>query len=310
MRGSLVIAAASAAVLAAAAPAAAATPQLGCKDANGPLWTPHAIGPLAAIGGADGFADPAVLERFRRDDGDYWAKTPPRVRRGRTVTISIARRDRGIAEIDIGGTHADAFRFTACPRRRWTAWAGGFRLKHPACLRLTARERGKRRIHRAVVSFGMRDACDNGTSSSAAAARPRTLRAGCRDANGPTGVTRHPIGPLAAIGGVEYWADPAAMERSRQDFGVYWSKAPPTVRRGRTVTISIARRDRGFAEMLVGGRHSDSFRFTACPRRPWSAWAGGFQLKHPACLRLTARERGKRRVDRTIVSFGMGDSCS
>lgn len=36
---------------------------------------------------------------------------------------------------------------------------------------------------------------------------------------------------------------------------------------------------------------------------------GGFRLKHPPCLHLTARERGKRRVYRTVISFGMGDSC-
>ena len=143
-------------------------------------------------------------------------------------------------------------------------------------------------------------------SAPAAAATPRL---GCRDANGPVGISRHMIGPLAAIGGVEYWADPAAMESHRQGDG-YGSKAPPTVRRGRTVTISIARRDRGFAEMSVGRFHADAIRFTACKHRRWSAWAGGFELKHLGCVHLTARERGKRRVYRTVLSFGMGDACS
>src|SRR3954451_15451008 len=116
MRSSLVIAAAWAAALAAGAPAAAAPPHLGCKEMNGPLGVPrHMIGPLAAIGAVDYWADPAAMERVRQDDGDYCSKAPPTVRRGRTVTISIARRDRGFAEMLVGGSHADSFRFTACP---------------------------------------------------------------------------------------------------------------------------------------------------------------------------------------------------
>jgi hypothetical protein len=132
---------------------------------------------------------------------------------------------------------------------------------------------------------------------------------GCRQANGPTGIPRHPIGPLAAIGGVAYYADPAAFEHYRMPDGRYGTKAPPAVRRGRTVTISIARRDRDIAEISLSGPHADSFRLTACRHRPWSAWAGGFQLKHATCLHVVARERGSRRVYRTVLSFGMGDSC-
>jgi hypothetical protein len=165
----LAIAAASAAVLAAAAPAAAATPHRGCKEMNGPLGVPrHMIGPLAAIGAVDYWADPAAMERFRLDDGDYWSKAPPSVRRGRTVTISIARRDRGFAEILVGGSHADAFRFTACRNRRWSAWAGGFQLKHLGCVHMTAREKGKRRVYRTVLSFGMGDSCEASSSRSSA----------------------------------------------------------------------------------------------------------------------------------------------
>ena len=160
MRSSLVIAAATAALATAAAPALAAPPHLGCRDANGPRFIPrHAIGPLAAIGGVDYYADPAAFERYRMEDGGYGAKAPPTVRRGRTVTISIARRDRDVGEIALGGVHADSYRLTACPRRRWSAWPGGFRLKRPTCLHLTARERGSRRVHRTVLSFGMGDSC-------------------------------------------------------------------------------------------------------------------------------------------------------
>src|SRR3954468_10441333 len=160
MRSSLVIAAAWAAALAAGAPAAAAPPHLGCKEMNGPLAVSrHMIGPLAAIGAVDHWADPAAMERFRLDNGDYWSKAPPTVRRGRTVTISIASGDRGFADMQVGGSHADAFRFTACKHRRWSAWAGGFRLKHLGCVHMTARERGKRRVYRTVLSFGMGDSC-------------------------------------------------------------------------------------------------------------------------------------------------------
>jgi hypothetical protein len=35
----------------------------------------------------------------------------------------------------------------------------------------------------------------------------------------------------------------------------------------------------------------------------------GFRLKRPACLHLAARERGSRRIHRTVVSFGMADTC-
>ena len=58
----------------------------------------------------------------------------------------------------------------ACPRpaprsvdpyeRHWSSWAGGFAVKRLGCVHVVARERGKRRIHRATLSFGMRDACD------------------------------------------------------------------------------------------------------------------------------------------------------
>jgi hypothetical protein len=144
------------------------------------------------------------------------------------------------------------------------------------------------------------------TAAESAAADPPQL--GCADANGPVGIARHAIGPLAAIGGVEYWADPAAMESHRRG-GEYQMKAPPTVRRGRTVTIAVARRDRNIADIAAGGKRGDALRLTACRHRKWSAWAGGFRLKHPACLHLTARERGKRRVYRTVISFGMGDTC-
>lgn len=127
----------------------------------------------------------------------------------------------------------------------------------------------------------------------------------------PGGISRHAIGPLAAIGAVDYWADPAAMESHRAKDGRYWMKAPPVVRRGHTVTIAIARRDRRIADIRAGGAQADAIRFTACKRGgPWSGWAGGFVLRHPACIHLTARERGERRVYRTVISFGMGDSCS
>ena len=44
--------------------------------------------------------------------------------------------------------------------RHWSSWAGGFAVKRLGCVHVVARERGKRRIHRATLSFGMRDACD------------------------------------------------------------------------------------------------------------------------------------------------------
>ena len=153
-----------------------ATPRVlraGCDRAVGTFGRREVfIGTVAAVRAVKGYADPEDLEPFRDPDtGGYGFKAPLAVRRGKVVTIAIARPDRAWAGISIDGRGpVDRVRFTACPRpappsvdpyeRHWSSWAGGFVVKRPSCVHVVARERGKRRIHRATLSFGKRDACD------------------------------------------------------------------------------------------------------------------------------------------------------
>jgi hypothetical protein len=153
-----------------------ATPRaqrVGCDRAVGTFGRREVfIGTVGAVRAVLNYADPDGLEPFRNPDGPgYGFKAPLAVRRGKVVTIAIARPDRDWAGISIDGRRpADRWLFTACPRpaprsvdpyeRHWSSWAGGFAVKRLGCVHVVARERGKRRIHRATLSFGMRDACD------------------------------------------------------------------------------------------------------------------------------------------------------
>jgi hypothetical protein len=129
------------------------------------------------------------------------------------------------------------------------------------------------------------------------------------------------IGTVGAVRAVKTYADPAVAERFREE-GTrrYGFKAPLAVRRGKVVVIAIARRDRDWAGITIDGRRpADRWLFTACPRpappsvepyeRHWSSWAGGFAVKRLGCVHVVARERGKRRIHRATLSFGMGDTC-
>jgi hypothetical protein len=174
MRSRLVLALAMLTAVLATAPVASARPWADrtCSNANGPPDLREvAIGPLAAVGGVNVFANPGFFASYYDDDTrQYGAKTPISVRKGRSVTVSIAWSDRDVADLAFGfGRHGqrrqrDAVRFAACPRGRghgrgWSTWPGGFRLTEPACVGVVARERGSRRVHRATLSFGMGDAC-------------------------------------------------------------------------------------------------------------------------------------------------------
>jgi hypothetical protein len=128
---------------------------------------------LVAVRAVNVYADPAEADRFRDPDtGGYGFKAPLAVRRGKTVTISIARPDRDWAGLGIDGRRpVDSVRLNACPRpappsvdpyeQDWSSWVNGFTVKRLGCLRLLARERGTRRVHRAMLSFGMGDACND-----------------------------------------------------------------------------------------------------------------------------------------------------
>jgi hypothetical protein len=130
------------------------------------------IGSVAFVRAVNGYANPAFWATRRDPDtGRYWAKAPIAVRNGKTVTVSIARSDRRVGDLQFmpsrsgGADLRKSVRFTACPRGRatgdrgWSSWPGGFVLDGPACLDLVAREVGSRRVHRATLSFGMGDAC-------------------------------------------------------------------------------------------------------------------------------------------------------
>ena len=182
MRWSPAIALAASAALVAAGHGAAAdgardatarVKRAGCDRAVGTFGRREVfIGTVAAIRAVKNYADPTGLEPFRDPDtGGYGFKAPLAVRRGKVVTIAIARPDRAWAGISIDGRRpVDRWVLTACPRpapasvepyeRHWSSWAGGFAVKRLGCLHLVARERGERRIHRATLSFGMRDTCD------------------------------------------------------------------------------------------------------------------------------------------------------
>ena len=91
--------------------------------------------PVGAVRAVLNYADPDGLEPFRNPDGPgYGFKAPLAVRRGKVVTIAIARPDRDWAGISIDGRRpADRWLFTACPRpaprsvdpyeRHWSSWA-------------------------------------------------------------------------------------------------------------------------------------------------------------------------------------------
>src|SRR5215213_10213507 len=152
--------------LAAVAPAhAAAVAKRSCASrAEGP-------GPVTRL------ASPRAFARFRDPSGRYLVKSPLMVRAGRVVTVSISRRDRPVAGLTFvhdapRGTGVPAVRFVACDKDEpafsyngtvgpVTAFAGGWSLAQPACVRVSARVRGHRFVYARTVSFGMGRAAGN-----------------------------------------------------------------------------------------------------------------------------------------------------
>jgi hypothetical protein len=145
----------------------------------------------------------------------------------------------------------------------------------------------------------------------------------CENAVGQFGRREVPVGTVAAIRAVKGYADPAFFATRRDpETGLYWAKAPVAVRKGKVVSVSIAREDRALADLSFYPTREgetdlrDVVRFSACPRgrgpgeRLWSSWPGGFVLTGPGCVDLVARARGSRRVHRATLSFGMGEACS
>jgi hypothetical protein len=122
MRNLLFICAVSLAALVAVTSAGAAAPAVrDCREANGPVGEDHVpIGSVAAVRFVTPYADLGFFatRRFYRSGLRYWAKAPFSVSRGKFVTISIARRDRALADLVVGGSRADAMRFRACKRGR------------------------------------------------------------------------------------------------------------------------------------------------------------------------------------------------
>ena len=183
MRWSPAIAVAVLAALVAAGHVAAAdgareeaTPRaqrVGCDRAVGTFGRREVfIGTVGAVRAVLNYADPDGLEPFRNPDGPgYGFKAPLAVRRGKVVTIAIARPDRDwpasastAAALPTGGFSPPA------PARRRARWirTSGTGPRGPAASPSSGSAAftswpasgDKRRIHRATLSFGMRDACD------------------------------------------------------------------------------------------------------------------------------------------------------
>jgi hypothetical protein len=146
-----------------------------------------------------------------------------------------------------------------------------------------------------------------------------TTRLNCANSTGGFGRREVRFGP-AWVRAVRQYADPALFASRRQaDSGLYWAKAPLSLRRGRTATVSIAPKDRPFVDFGFGGRNvGDVVRVTACPRnrhrdtgeRRFTSWAGGYYLTQRRCIDVVAHPRRSGSVDRATLSFGMGDACS
>jgi hypothetical protein len=219
---------------------------------------------------------------------------------------------------------SDTVRFKACDRdepafahdgtvggRTW--FNGGIHVDAPMCLKLEAWVPRRAEPYRITVPVGMGDKCEG-----ASAAGARVARSGCDRAVGTFGRRQVSIGTIGAVRAVRGYSDPAVAERFRdEDTGGYGFKAPLAVRRGKVVTISIARSDRDWASLGIDGHtRFDSVRLSACPRpaprtvppyeRKWSSWVNGFRIKRLGCLHLVAREQGSARVHRATLSFGVG----
>jgi hypothetical protein len=142
----------------------------------------------------------------------------------------------------------------------------------------------------------------------------------CADAEGPYPRDIVRFGPAFTGTTDGYVADPDAFAQQYDpDRDRYAAKIPMGMRRGVTATVSIARADRPFANFVSHGRNAgDVVRMTACPRSDpegegvrnrYTAWAWGYFLKEPRCVDVVVRRGHPRRVHRTTLSFGMGDTC-
>ena len=105
-------------------------------------------------------------------------------------------------------------------------------------------------------------------------ATPRAQRAGCDRAVGTFGRREVFIGTVGAVRAVLNYADPDGLEPFRNPDGPgYGFKAPLAVRRGKVVTIAIARPDRDWVGISIDGRRpADRWLFTACPARRRARW--------------------------------------
>ncbi len=153
-------------------------------------------------------------------------------------------------------------------------------------------------------------------ASAGAPASAATERLTCANDTGGFGQREVRFGP-AWVRAVNGYADPEFFATRLGDDGLYWAKAPLSLRRGVTATVSIGREDRRFADFVFGGaRRGDVVRVKACPRNGrrgeagYTSWAGGYLLTEPRCVDVVARVSRTRAVYRATLSFGMGDACA
>jgi hypothetical protein len=164
------------AVTVAAAPADAAVPQRTCKtraEGSGPprrFAGPNdvVVGPVA-FAGLKTVADPAEFATFEnRRETLFQVKAGIGVRAGRTVTVTIAPEDQGVAGLTYVRGPArgvPAVRFSACDKNEpafsykgpvglATIFAGGFSLTEAHCVHIVVSDRTRKKVYRRVVAFG------------------------------------------------------------------------------------------------------------------------------------------------------------
>jgi hypothetical protein len=120
------------------------------------------LGPLS-FADLKRIAKPKVFEGFRYRDG-YRVKAGVLLKAGRVATLST-RTSGAQLSYSQRESYGSAVRMSACDRDEpafsydgpvgaATLFTGGFRLKQAACVELTVRVHGAKRVYRKTVSFG------------------------------------------------------------------------------------------------------------------------------------------------------------
>lgn len=163
-----------------------------------------------------------------------------------------------------------------------------------------------------------RSQAGNGIATAAAARTAKVPVARCSDSIGrgvppsrwrPDWLVAGPLGFAGLIvrGGVPVADMPEAFEpKPGKRYRVF--KAGAGLRRGRKVTIKVARSERPdvMLDYVRGEKPAFVQRLKGCPHRR-SGFPGGFRVTGPRCSKLRIRVHGRKRVIKRHVSFGAGE---